>query len=270
MALGTLRAHPDVAVLFYCLDMPKDVMFDRLLCHVSGLDYYDLWRDDGDPNVDRLLSEAEKELAATILPRLRIIEREQLGQGKEAVLGALLKRREELVHQSGTQRALHLIDYFQLLDVADKASTAIEADAQRIAHLQNVQRVTRTPQCPSGDSLLVISEVRKGESGRQRLALDDLLGSARIAYSADCVLLLEADGEATDSAADAAPLLLTVAKGRDGMRRGKLPFSFEYLRYRFRETTSPRIGRAQAAGSRAATGSPPGHVANPLAGGQEG
>lgn len=269
MALSTLRAHPDVAVLLYTLDQPKDVIFDRLFCHESGLDYHDIWRNDENASVTRPLSEAEKELAVTVLPRLRIIEREQLGQGKEAVLGTFLKRREELLRRSGAQRALHLIDYFQLLDVADKAITAIEADAQRIAHLQTIQKATCTHQCPGGDSLLVISEVRKGEAGRSRLAMDDLLGSARIAYSADCVLLLEEDGEATDSAADTTPLLLKVAKGRDGMRRGKLSLVFEYMRYRFRETTSPRIGRTQAAGGRATTGSPPGHVANPFAGGQE-
>src|SRR5262249_50609827 len=191
--------------------MSKDLVYDRLLCQESGLDYPDVWRNYNDPRVARLLSEAEGALAATILPRLRILERKQLGQGKDKVLSAPLKHRMELLKQSGAERVLFLVDYFQILDVADKASTAIEADAQRIALLQNIQPPTCSPQCPGGDHFLILSEVRKGESGRPRLALDDLLGSTRIAYSADCVLLLEADGDATASSADTAPLLLTIA-----------------------------------------------------------
>jgi replicative DNA helicase len=161
---------------------------------------------------------------------------------------------------------LYVIDYFQLLDVAKPGTAAIEADNQRIELLQAIQSVSRTFQCPGGDSFLVVSEVRKGESGRPRLALDDLLGSARITYSADCVLLLETDGESTSSAPGTTPLLLTVAKGRDGMTRGRVRLTFEYDRYQFREA----IGPTQMSGDQEHTGSrSAGRFINPLAGAKE-
>lgn len=266
LAVGTLRAHPDLSVLFYSLDMSKDVIFDRLLCQQSGLDHRDLWHKHDDPGVNSRLCEAEKALTASVLPRLRILEREQLGRGKEQILTALNKQAAELTQQSRTQHVLYILDYFQLIDVADPSTASLETDFSRIELLQTAQQMTRSQQCPGGDCFLVLTEVRKGESGRPRLALDDLMGSARISYSADCVLLLEAEGETPESAADAVPLQLTVAKGRDGMKRGRVRLTFEYSCHRFREA----IGTAQASAAREPAGSrSAGHVINPLAGAKE-
>lgn len=269
LATGALRAHPDLAVLFYSLDMPKDVIFDRMVCHVSGLDSRSVCLNSEELNVSRLLTEAEKELSASILPRLRVLEREQLGRGKQEIVNALSKHKFELLQQSGAKQALYVIDYFQLLDVAKPAAAPIEADYQRIEVIQSIQSVSRTSQCPGGDSFLILSEVRKGESGRTQLALDDLLGSARITYSADCVLLLEQDREDSNSAPDIAPLLLTVAKGRDGMTRGKIHLTFEYNRYRFCERGNSGAVQTQLSGPQDQTGPrSASRGINPLAGGE--
>lgn len=264
LAAGSLRAHPDLAVLFYSLDMSKDVVLDRLLCQQSGIEYREICHNYDDARVSSFLSEAEKELGTSVLPRLRILEREQLGGGMEEILSALNKHTRELTEASQAQQVLCVIDYFQLLDPGDSTLSSLAADAKRIELLQLALQMRRTHQSVSPDSFLVMSEVRKGESGRPRLALDDLMGSARISYSADCILLLEPDGEAVESAADTTPLLLTIAKGRDGMRRGTIRLTFEYGCNRFREAESPaqKAADQERTGSRAA-----GRVINPLAGG---
>src|SRR6202040_1762499 len=38
-AISALKTHPYLAVLFLALDMTKDAMFDRLICHEAGVDY---------------------------------------------------------------------------------------------------------------------------------------------------------------------------------------------------------------------------------------
>jgi hypothetical protein len=60
------------------------------------------------------------------------------------------------------------------------------------------------------------------------------MGSARLGYGAECVLLLEQPRE-VDHASATVPLTLTVAKGRDGMMRSTIPLIFHHTQSRFIE-----------------------------------
>jgi hypothetical protein len=80
------------------------------------------------------------------------------------------------------------------------------------------------------------------------------MGSARLGYGADCVLLFTRIESADEVAACSwpgvskaaatprlleerfvAPIRLTLARGRDGMRRGKWPLAFHFAQSRFEE-----------------------------------
>jgi hypothetical protein len=267
-ALAALGAHPELAVLFYSLDMGKTVVYDRLLCHETGLAYAALHGPAPSAKATGARERAEEQLLAGVLKRLRVVER----PARPFTPDMLLRDRWRLLKATGATRALVVIDYFQLIDVGARDGSPLEADHQRLSVLQEAQKVSRSPDRPDGDAYLVLSEVRKGESGRSGLAVADLLGSARLGYRADAVLLLEPAGGA-DADGDTTPLALTVAKGRDGMTRTQLRLEFDFKCLRFREV-EPRRKNARPTRSGPGGGERSGRPAapdiDPLAGGKEG
>jgi hypothetical protein len=266
MAGAALRASPDLGVLFYSLDMPKDALYGRLLCAEAGITYADLTDPDPSEETRRRLHEAGERLGRDVLPRLRIVERRQVRQEGGFTAEDLLRHRGSLLQEAhDARRALVVVDYFGYMDVPAKKGSPLEEDHRRIDVLKDALAYTRTADSPLGDSFLVIAEVRKpGEAGRTGLTLDDLLGSCRLGYAPDAILLLEAEGPAVG---EEVPLVLQVAKGRDGTARGRISLTFEYLRYRFRERSgAPAKGKAVVAG-KAPGGNTP---VNPLARGRKG
>src|SRR5262249_54639830 len=106
-----------------------------------------------------------------------------------------------------------------------------------------------------GDTVLAISETRKPATGRKHWGEDlaDLMGSSRLGYGADAGLLYrrisedniatvyeEAGRHAAPTAGQLenegiAPIMLSLAKGRDGMRLGEWPLEYHFHRSIFRE-----------------------------------
>src|SRR5207245_1114993 len=105
--------------------------------------------------------------------------------------------------------------------------TELEADLHRLALLRTYMERTASSSTPGGDSILVVSETRKAGSRRESLAIDDVRGHGRIVFAADCVLLLEIDEDGEGRTADTEPVILTVAKCRDG-RKGPLRLLFDH------------------------------------------
>jgi replicative DNA helicase len=79
-ALAALRRDPDVVVLFYSLDMREAVLYHRILCNETGIDYRTLFAG-GHVSEDAQASEARGRLIREILPRLRVGERTDFRQG---------------------------------------------------------------------------------------------------------------------------------------------------------------------------------------------
>ena len=237
MTVNALRKHPNLAVLFYSLDMPKVVLYDRLFCLEAGITYADLV---GDLTAEknRKLEAAEARLRSEVLPRLRIVERITLAK-KESVAQAIWTDIEQLSTVAGG--VLTIVDYFQLLPVTGETSGAQDADFNRVRSLQKIQELSRSNYHPEGYPVLVICEVRKGESGRTELEIPDLMGSARLGYSAESVLLLEPSK--LDTIGDVVPVRLNIAKGRDGAVRSKIELLFEHNCYRFREAPPRRSSK---------------------------
>jgi hypothetical protein len=264
-AVAALRRHPDVAVLFLSLDMPKERIYDRLLCQESGRRHAELIGQ-VDAQASGELAEAGERLRDQVLPRLRIVERRAFDPDQPLAISAMARQRNELLRASGAARALVVVDYFQLLGVPDSAGASLDADMWRVQTLQSLQAVGRGVDAPDGDAVLVISEVRKGEPGRPALNLSDLMGSARLGYAADAVWLLEPlPGAAAD--AEAVRVALTIAKGRDGVRRTRLELLFEHTQSRFAEVGATSRGRRPRQGPHGAAAAPP---LDPLAGLGEG
>lgn len=234
LAIGALRRHRNLAVLHYLFDnMSKTTLYDRLVCQVAGIESSVLTKQSRDQDEQRRFDSAMKLLADDVLPRLRIVE-SNLGQ--EALDVDVMRRsRDRLMEKASATCVLTIIDYFQRVNIPKEPTASLEADHRRIKLLDKFQAATRSAAMPAGDPLLVVSEVRKGESGRMELTTADLLGSSRLGYAPDAVLLLEqADGDA-NPAKSVVPLVLRIDKGRDRVTRTQIPLLFEHRLSRFRE-----------------------------------
>jgi hypothetical protein len=113
--------------------------------------------------------------------------------------------------------------------------TELEADEARMRMLVELQASTRRPGVPGGDPVLAVSEVRKPDSQRKRLALADVRGHARLVYDAHCVLLLEPQADGAGLLKEVVPVVLNVAKVRDGGRRGDIHLDFHHTVSLFKE-----------------------------------
>jgi hypothetical protein len=270
MAVAALHTHPDAAVLFYSLDMGKDVLFDRLLCHEAGVGYDLLLRKYRPADVQPALDDAAKRLLEGVLPRLQFIERQRTLAEGGLTTGHLWEHRNQLLRATGADRALVVVDFFGKIDVGASDLGPLEQDHRRLGLLTDALELSRRGS-PPGDSYVLISEVRKERSGGDSLCLDDLLGSCRLGYSADAVLLLERDGSAA-RARDTTPLVLKVEKARDGTTRCRVPLTFDFTRYRFRERAATPAGAGAAADRQAPDGQHaprPGGGVDPLAVGRK-
>jgi hypothetical protein len=237
IAVHALRKHPDLGVLYYSLDMPKTVLYDRLLCQEAGVEYGDFIADTSNKAIETRLTEAEQRLQKDVLPRLRIVDR--LIPQKGQLLSQVIKEDLDWLLVLGTvKEVLIIVDYFQLLPIAEDVNNGVDSDFYRVKVLQRVQEASRTNQNPIGFPILAISEVRKGESGRTEISIGDLMGSARLGYSAESVLLLESPQD--DKEGSVVPVTLKVVKGRDGAVRTQIKLLFEHTLSRFKE--APRSG----------------------------
>lgn len=192
MALAALRKDPDLGVIIYSLDMPRTVIYDRIVCHETGLDFAAYLSGPLPDATQKMMSDVNAKLRQDILPRLRIVERVPLWKpDKIAPYRAMVDVETAFVAKSGVQKQLTIVDYFQLLPVEEEVGSPVDSDFLRVKLLQKLQERSRTSDNPMGDAFLVISEVRKGETGRTELGIADLMGSSRLGYAAQAILLME-------------------------------------------------------------------------------
>lgn len=246
LGVASLRAHPDLAVVFLSLDMPKHVIYDRLLCHESGVDYFTMMSAP-DGEVGCRLEETRDRLKEDILRRLLVIPRSPQHvrfRTKDKTLiehtceFLQLERVVKFIEDTGAPQRMFIIDHLQRIDVPIDVRGEREADHYRTRLLEVFQLHWRSTAQPAGPALLVISELRK-DAGPTGLVVADLLGSADIGYSAESILLLE-PARTAGASGDIAPVVLRVAKGRDGARRTEINLLFDFTRCRFREAdTTP-------------------------------
>jgi replicative DNA helicase len=255
-------------VVILSLDMPRKVLYERILSHLSKLPYLTVVK--GSPSLrnnatgpyrttedQEAYDRAKTELLQEgIAGRIMIYDRESLGSGVTAArLRQILADAKEL---TGTQRALLIVDYLQLLPVPDAVSSQGDLAVARyqVEMLQDAIAAPEEKPDWERDAVLAVSEVRKRVNNAHQqapLSIDDLISSTRLGYAAECVLLL---GPMTDpdlveaqaippldkdlrkksiavrrnAYADrhVSPMTLQLVKARDGMYRGKIYLEFAY------------------------------------------
>ena len=249
-------------VLYLSLDMSADDCKTRLLCFLSGMDWKTLklgspgLRGNADgpyhtPGHQSQLEQAKQKVRDwQIDRRLSILGRDEVGAldaARIAMMATALKT------QTGARNCLVVVDYLQLLDVPEKVAKQgdLEADKHRVRMPQQVLDSSKDEDGEIVDSVIAISEARKPSTSTARHRwghkVEDLMGSARLGYAADAVLLMRpmnpeemnerfrsvatGEGLARDLDQDGiSPLMFELAKGRDGMTRGQWPAEFHFRR----------------------------------------
>ena len=177
-----------------------------------------------------------------------------------------------------------VIDYLQMIPVPDtvRRVTELDIDKYQLRVAQDILAGMRQNESALlGDAVVAISETRKPSGGRGHWGEDlaDLMGSARLGYGADAVLLYrrvtdedqigeiyEAQGRVPTieelESEGIVPIMLAMAKGRDGMRIGEWPVEYHFNRSIFREierSQTPRLpaGRRGLAQQRRPADDPP-------------
>jgi hypothetical protein len=187
--------------------------------------------------------------------RLWICDREQVGTALTATrIARLLHQAKESVSAT---RALLVLDYLNIVEVPDdvsRRSDSLEQDRYRVRLIQDVIAATATPDNPDGDAVLAISEARKPSSAKETWGAElyDIMGSSRLPYAVDAAIVYRSmslkeierhyDVRGPEAArarkeqlseSGRSPVLLTLAKGRDGMTRGEWAMEFHFRRSRF-------------------------------------
>lgn len=265
MAVGVCRHSVENnncgCALYLSMDMASTDMIDRLHCYLGGFDWktwrlgsQDLRNQASGPRLTAAhaarAEDARQKIANWQLDtRLAIMGRDQIRSITAEQIAAMARG---LKQQTGAEHCLVIIDYLQLLPVPDKVVRQgdLEADKYRVEIAQRVLDASKDQFDRPQDTVLAISEARKPSTSSARshtwgTKIEDLLGSARLGYSADGVLLMRPMSE--DELADryaclggeaeireqlaqegVSPLMITLAKGRDGMTRGSWPAEFHF------------------------------------------
>ena len=251
--LAALRGDPELAVLIYSLDISKHLWFERLLCQEATVDYRTLHHHPMDEEVLRRLAEAEARLQGEILPRLKIIERPQ----EVDWFSELSQSHNRLVRVTDCCKVLIVIDLFQRMAIgtpsgvedesSGKPPSELQKDDCRLDAIKRFRKWSRLDNQPCGATVIVVSELRKGEDGRRELSLGDVKGSGRLGFDADTVLLL-LKAQDVAKAPSTVPLILRIEKGRDGVVRSDIHLNFHHTVYRFEEQpSSPKKASGSAA-----------------------
>jgi hypothetical protein len=235
MAVGALRRHPDLAVLILLFDpgMDKTTIYDRLFCAEAGVRHGELYAHNPTEEITRRIEEAQAQLRDQgLLRRLRVAEPAPTARKPEEFSSFVADQRQRLLSGCTARRVLTVIDYLQAVELRRGDLTPPDEDLQRLHVLEAVRSASTSVIHDKGDPFLILSEVRKGDGRRTCLSLDDLLGTSRMGYAAQAVLLLE-PGDESGTKPDGVPVTLRVDKVRDGGRRGTVPLWFDHERSLF-------------------------------------
>lgn len=273
IALGIARhvEENDAAVVLVSADMPRETLYARMLCNLGGIEYARLAK--GSPPGEKRKkgwkhhssADAQKILAArSALDKLQARLFIYGSDNGQPITAASLKGYvAEAKRVTKLSRAFLVVDYLQLLAVPE-GMDELAADRHRVAELQRVIDASRK-QGDDAAAVLAISEMRKPVGERKGAdwgtGIEDLMGTARLGYAADAALLCRAmtPGEMAAYYADfgdkkakeleehaektgaklaeqgITPVTFALAKGRDGMRRGKWGEEFQYNLSRFKQ-----------------------------------
>ncbi len=201
LGINIIRENPDACFLFVSLEMDQPSLLTRIYCNLAEMDWATLVRGEKSlragsgpyftPDQQARLQTADDWIARNG-HRIRVHDRQSFGDRVSAA--QILREMSALKTQSGTARAFVVIDYLQMIPIPDtvRRVTELDIDKYQLRVAQDILAGMRQNESALlGDAVVAISETRKPSGGRGHWGEDlaDLMGSARLGYGADAVLL---------------------------------------------------------------------------------
>jgi len=201
-------------VIFYSLEMPKRMVFTRILSRIAKVKFSDillkgrLYLDprDGDSQTEGI--EAEKgslkrgqEFLSSIGERFYIRSRER---GEARITFETLKQEVEFIKaQHKAEKVLVVVDHLQVFDAGEKYKDQIDKENKLITGFKDITDQT-------GATVLLISQ--KNKAGfTSKGGLQSIKGSVDIVYLADVVMFLEGKDENEEGMTE---MITAIARGR--------------------------------------------------------
>jgi DnaB-like helicase C terminal domain len=232
IVLAALKGDPEIAALVLTPDMYRDEWLIRLICHEAGVARKTIESREIPSDVVCRIRDAIERLRSQTLGRVRFADKNSF-EG-ESLSEALRSTIRDFLEHTRAARLLIVLDYFQLLAIPSGTGEE-DPDRYRIDLLSRLQRFGETLADPTGATILAVSEVRKEASGGTSLRTKDLLGSTRLSYSANSVLLLQTPEDDLGHG-DVVPRILKISKSRDGSTCHAIALQFEHRLYRFSDS----------------------------------
>lgn len=238
----TLTTRKDVAVLFYSLDLPKDRIYERLLCRAWQVTYRQLTGIQQLTDHDKDRWQHAQETLHELTSRLRVIERDYgsteirkddtvFSVKNGLTFDRLVADSNELRRETETQHLLIVIDMLSKWNLPSNVGSEVDPDQYRLDVLDQFRQCFRRSLGHDGVTMIATSEQRK-DAGNEP-TIDDVKGDGRIGSDADNVLLMWPKRTVGDGSDEPVPITLRIAKSRDGGRRGDLNLLFDHVNYRF-------------------------------------
>lgn len=248
--------NPDACFVFLSLEMTRYEILTRIKSRLAGIHWNKLvFGESFTAEEYGNLQTAERKLRE-LGDRIVILDGKNFPQ---ATVEKLVREVRAVKERSNATRAFVLVDYLQVFPIPEHEAkfhrTDLDADKWRIGAMKDLRDYLE------GDAVMVISEARKPSKDDPWAGnLAAVMGAARGTYTPDMVFLLtpftDAEIQTTFSLPDKdasvqnkrkaledeegrSLVKLTIAKGRDGVKRGKeIPLSFWFMKSDMEEDDS--------------------------------
>lgn len=248
--------NEDACFVFLSLEMTRYEILTRIKSRLAGIHWNKLVFGESLTQEEcGKLQTAERQLRE-LGDRIVILDGKNFPQ---ATVEKLVREVRALKERSNATRSFVLVDYLQVFPIPEHEGkfhrTDLDADKWRIGAMKDLRDYLE------GDAVMVISEARKPSKDDPWAGnLAAVMGAARGTYTPDMVFLLtpftDAEIQTTFSLPDKEASVqnkrkaledeegrslvkLTIAKGRDGVKRGKeIPLSFWFMKSDMEEDDS--------------------------------
>ena len=270
--MDILSNNPDSCLLFVSLEMPIDDILIGMQSNLSCLTDREILlsrKYDARINGYRPLNEEEliflayaNDTLASFGERIRIIDGETY---PDLTIEQIMEHVDDIKQKTGLKHVAIAIDYLQVFPVPDDILANFKGPNDHDKWLISQMKKLRDYINKDTDRqvpLIVITEARKPSSSlvNQKPNMSDVMGSARVSYTPDCLMLLWPLNEAElinvwnkeiglvigiDDDDNKKTILkqfevneytvlsLVISKGRNGMRRGSIHVIYYYAANRF-------------------------------------